>query len=167
MVVPNPDGDGLDLNGDGVNDLVVETSALPPFDATWNVRAVGDVRLAPLVPIPIGFLPTIDESLPWEIEVNLINDTGVGPAWRFLPPGGYPGGFVGLRLTIEGRFHYGWLRVEYLLGDITTTDILLLQAAYETRPDTPIRAGAIPEPASLSLLLVGCGLLLIALWRRR
>jgi len=54
--------------------------------------------------------------------------------------------------------HYGWIKVVR-----TGFDLDALAWAYEDVPATPIIAGAVPEPASLSLLLIGG----VALLRRR
>lgn len=51
-------------------------------------------------------------------------------------------GYVGLQFQIDGQTHYGWLRLEAVSG---LNGVLLYDCAYESRPNTPIRAGALPD----------------------
>jgi hypothetical protein len=59
--------------------------------------------------------------------------------------------YLGFDLNYGGADHYGWMRVSnptpVLFGQI-------LDWAYETTPNTPIQAGAVPEPSIGAL--VGC-----------
>ncbi|MFO0829058.1 MAG: hypothetical protein U0572_13035 [Phycisphaerales bacterium] len=48
---------------------------------------------------------------------------------------------VGLRLSIQDEWHYGW--VSYQSG------FQFIEFAYETLPDLPIAAGAIPAPGAI------------------
>ncbi len=71
-------------------------------------------------------------------------------------------GFLGLRLSVGGVSHFGWAQITYGSdGSLTLHDF-----AYELSPNTPIQAGAVPEPAAsaaLAGLLAGS----VALYRRR
>jgi hypothetical protein len=60
-------------------------------------------------------------------------------------------GFVGLRFLIGGETHYGWMEINNYSGVAAGQ---LLGWAYDTRPDMPILAGAVPEPTTFALLLV-------------
>ena len=60
--------------------------------------------------------------------------------------------YAGFDLYYAGANHYGWMQIdnptELVFGQI-------LDWAYETTPNTPILAGAVPEPGCLSLLTIG------------
>lgn len=80
--------------------------------------------------------------------------------WNGLPSSGY----VGFRFGQAGNFQYGW-------ADITVNanySITLRGFAFENVPNTPISAGAVPEPATNVLLLsLGAAGLLAYRARRR
>ena len=72
--------------------------------------------------------------------------------------------YVGLKWDIGGgNFNYGWARVDVSAANNGTAT--LFSYAYESTPNAPITAGAIPEPSSLALLAAGGGA--AALKRRR
>ena len=68
--------------------------------------------------------------------------------------------YVGVRFNIDGERHYGWIAAQF---DKTAGELTVSGYAYETDVNTPIPAGAIPEPATLTLLGVGA----VALLRRK
>ncbi len=74
--------------------------------------------------------------------------------------GGDPTDFVGIELEFDGNTHFGY--VEILSSGFNGGTVVSF--AYETEPNTPILAGAIPEPSSLLLASLG---LLTRLRRKR
>lgn len=69
-------------------------------------------------------------------------------------------GFLGVRFTLSGNTHYGWVDVETDPGGQTAATITIKALAYEDTPNTPILAGVtVPEPSSLALLAAGAGAL--------
>jgi len=70
--------------------------------------------------------------------------------------------YIGFRFGEEGAWNYGWLHINILGG----WEGYVSGWAYETELNTPIRAGAIPEPAS-AVLLAGALALAVAGARRR
>lgn len=69
-------------------------------------------------------------------------------------------GLLGLRIQIAGATHYGWARVRVdALSPGTepniTAGLTLVDFAFEDVANTPIAAGAVPEPSSLALLALG------------
>ncbi len=78
--------------------------------------------------------------------------------------------YVGFRLHLSSNedLVYGWVKVS-ILGDLNdypaNGDIILHEWAYESTPNTPIKAGAVPEPTSLAIFAMGgVG---VAAWKRR
>jgi len=64
--------------------------------------------------------------------------------------------FLGLYFDIPGDgSHFGWARLNMTANKSATAT--LVDWAYETIPDTPIIAGAVPEPSSLSLGFLALG----------
>lgn len=75
---------------------------------------------------------------------------------------GVESAYAGLQLQINGNTHCGWIRLGAPLPFMNGGWIY--DYAYETCPDTPILAGAIPEPSTWALL-VGGGVFMV--WFRR
>jgi hypothetical protein len=74
--------------------------------------------------------------------------------------------FAGFRFLNASGVHYGWVR---LLVEETSNQITIFDYAYDDTPNTAIAAGAgapaVPEPATMALVLIGaCG---VAARRRR
>jgi hypothetical protein len=86
-------------------------------------------------------------------------------------------GHLGIRFSAEDGLHYGWFRVllepwqepPYQVGEYTfhlQRYPEVLDWAYDSTPNTPIVAGAVPEAGTVMLGAVG-GMALIVVWRRR
>ncbi len=67
-----------------------------------------------------------------------------------------PIGLLGVRLQREQDVHFGWIRID-LSGndDHLHYHAKVIDFAYESTPNTPIVAGAVPEPASWALAAAG------------
>lgn len=72
-------------------------------------------------------------------------------------------GFIGFRFGQAGNFQYGWASIT-VNADYSIT---LRSFAYENVPNTPIQAGAIPEPGTTSAVLLGLGASGLAAYRAR
>ena len=93
----------------------------------------------------------------------------------FIPDGDFYGttAFMGIHFQAGSDWYYGWVRIQggvSGLSDDGQTFFLappgwILDWAYETRPDTPIFAGAVPEPSTWVLSAIGA--LAIAAFRRQ
>lgn len=79
-------------------------------------------------------------------------------------PGGTIEGDYGFRFTSGGATHYGWADItvsaQILPNGYSPAFAYVHQWWYESEPNTPITVGAVPEPASAALLLVGAPILL-------
>lgn len=138
-----------------------------------------------LTPLPPGFLigPTSDPDFMWATH-DAPNAYGAAlllgsyipeiVGGGLVPVGPFYGttAFMGIQFQIGTDWHYGWVRIrggtagpsedgqEFYLNP----PAWILDWAYETRPDTPIVAGAVPEPSTWALLLGGVALMV---WFRR
>ncbi len=69
--------------------------------------------------------------------------------------------YLGIEFLIAGQAHYGWVHINNPAGQAGG---FILDWAYETSPNTPIFAGAVPEPSSFALFVLGGFALL---WMKR
>jgi hypothetical protein len=72
--------------------------------------------------------------------------------------------FIGMRVVMPDGVHYGWAQLT--VEDADRPRAVLVDWAFETRPEIPIVAGVVPEPA-VSRLMVAGGALLIGTRRYR
>jgi PEP-CTERM motif len=181
-----PVGDGtqrnLDLNGDGITDLTlffdIGGADLIPSgsNSVIVIPEVTDVGVNPWVaPLNPGDTvsatpSSLDPVLQWyNPQIHTGGNPAVGAQAVFdgqLVYEGYWSGrdaFVGLRFEVGGGLHYGWMEIR---NDPNIASGQVLGWAYETRLDTPILAGAVPEPSTWALLSAG-GILFWLLRRRK
>jgi len=174
---------GIDLNGDGINDLSFqhwihgsnsrftfrsyETALIPPIDRGPRGLILG--------PLATGYQIGPGDNLGGGGRVKgfvLTPETRINSgAWATALGGFYGAGFLGVELAIDGQAHYGWLylaiEVPLVSRDGSSGDDAVLDYAYETNPNESIRAGQTsdaPEPGTLGLLALGA--LGLGLWRR-
>jgi len=135
----------FDINGDGTVDFLFTnnegTLSLAPVGGN---RAVADPTWQPAHlnyrPLPPDTLTA--EALPgdfmWDGDENFLVayvDVGGSGPWHRIQYG-----LLGVSLQINGRTHYGWIR----MSDVSQVSFILHDWAYETRPGVPIKAGAKP-----------------------
>lgn len=77
-------------------------------------------------------------------------------------------GYLGVSFSLADGIHYGWIAIRLPLGGSAFPPEftpIVTGWAYEMRPDTPILAGAIPEPSGGTLLALGTVLIALRGWR--
>jgi hypothetical protein len=140
---------------------------------TPNAGLDGGSHLVALGP---GFLigGTIDESLLWagqDASSSYGDATVLGSYFPedtsgSLVPVGYFYGttaFMGIHFQAGSEWHYGWIRIRGGVAGPSDDGQQfylnppgwILDWAYDTRPDAPILAGAVPEPSCVSLCVLG------------
>jgi hypothetical protein len=165
----------IDVNGDGLVDFVFESNqrsfrVLPEGQnaviARQNPLPDRSSYATPLLPgIEIGSLPPT--GLNW-VPTEFVGGGYIGPTFTACTTEGCLGDFTGLDAFLGVRFQasdgllYGWMRVSVPFAGVNGGWIH--EWAYETRPDTPILAGAVPEPSTWALLIGGSVLMV---WFRR
>ncbi len=170
----------VDLNHDGIVDYrVVATGTVGEGfqirgegnNATWSRPAVGRDLGSLVVPLNAGttissLLPVMNEwSLtqpgPFETIAPTISAySSSGPIGLFVDQTA----FAGLQFYVGPDVYYGWMKVQeipFLQGGG-----IVYEYAFDTRPNTPIFAGAVPEPSTWALLVVGA-LAMAAVRKRR
>jgi hypothetical protein len=131
------------------------------------------------------------QNLTWDDDFDDAQIPGVSPvgSLHFLSPSPVTQ-LIGVRFHAEDGLHYGWMRLarsywapydfahpnwpedpgsvfNWELPRIDQYNPGVLDWAYESTPNTPIVAGAVPEPAGMVLAAVGALMLVALRWRRR
>jgi hypothetical protein len=157
----------LDLNGDGQPDV-----GFADNDMSFDIYGFGSTRVLSYPPAGLdinSFLPVLGagteigavpptQSLIWREPVALpsgpysatyngANNVGYAGYWQGVT------GYTGVEFYIGTDAHYAWVRVGAPF--IGTHGGYIYDYAYETRPDTPIFASAVPEPSMWALFLAG------------
>jgi len=145
----------VDLNHDGVVDYRVVATGTTTFgfqmegvgdNAVW-ARPVGGLDLNSDI-VPLRFGTVIGAQLPAPDQWVLTwQSYGVlGPSFSAYSSAGALGlfqgqlAYAGLKFYVDGEAYYGWIKVQeipWLVGGG-----IVYEYACETRPDTPIAAGA-------------------------
>jgi hypothetical protein len=67
---------------------------------------------------------------------------------------GVESAYIGILFYLDSQAHFGWIRAGSPVVSSGSNGGWVYDFAYETSPNAPIFAGAVPEPSMVSLLLV-------------
>jgi hypothetical protein len=185
----------LDLNHDGVNDLsfTIGAAADSSFLFAYNLRTNGVVGEAQ----NYRFASALKPGAHIGAERKFLTGPKPDLLWGDYASTGRGGTlgkwknahdrYLGVKFSIKGKIHYGWVRVRVSRPSIVAG--LITGYAYETIPNKPIIAGetkdtaiqsaqvsasgvslatptaSAPQPASLGMLALGAQSL--SVWRRK
>jgi hypothetical protein len=108
----------------------------------------------------LSYGATIDSTAitSWDSGYDYLTSGGTGP-WT-----GGANAYAALRIDAGGgNFNYGWVSINYDTAGPTAT---ISGFAFENQVNTPITAGAVPEPSTYALLALA-GLFGAAVWHHR
>jgi hypothetical protein len=135
---------GLDAQSGAVDILGQGDSGLPVTPAGTMIDAAYE-SLNPVIAGDRGYLYQNDsEAVVGDWPANAVTE-----------------GFVGVKLTLSGQTHYGWLR---LLNNPTSNpqSLTLRDWAYESTPNLGIETTVVPEPSAAALAGLAAALALAA-----
>jgi hypothetical protein len=152
----------IDINQDGVIDFAVRADPAFSTIAIFNNNRLASLPEEPpdigafVFPFAVGSQigSSLNPVLVWERAGDypgdslLVGNFGTGSAIGLWPG---VNAYVGIELEISGQPHYGWLHI----ASDSFSSGSILDWAYETRPNTPTFAGAVPEPSTWALLSAG------------
>ncbi|MEM9023256.1 MAG: hypothetical protein AAGB22_05925, partial [Bacteroidota bacterium] len=131
----------VDLNRDGKNDFILWL--FKPLDpqrmavsTTGNNQVLGGLRAGMTYPTLLSGRDSIGPNGSWVAGEDGFSPQSLQAASdRFT---GVQEAYYGVRVEKNGRYHYGWIRVQL---DANNDAIILKEYAFETTPNKPLRAG--------------------------
>ena len=151
----------LDLDGNATIDFVIPSGSIQiniiaqDDNQVLGFNEFGTLYAADLAEGSfIGATP--QDGMVWASGSLVMSACASGGGGIFCD-GNFLGGtdYLGVEFDISGTTHYGWVEVE---SREFFQFVSIQRWAYESEPGVPIRAGQIPEPSALALLLVGLSL---------
>lgn len=168
----------LDINGDGINDFVYQEQSV--FQCGRSCQTTYFFNWVDFQAAQAGNgVVEGPKVINWVCFAHLQAKKTVGDGRQFISTGSASfqddeclgwkppaRGYVGLRFTIDGDTHYGWLRLIVTPSSTQKAETVTITGyAYETEPNTPIVIDQRPgddvissgpsEPASLGVLAAG------------
>jgi hypothetical protein len=163
----------LDVNGDGIADFMLISeadSALvqplgnnslitipePPPDLGYFIAALpsGFTVGSSLDPIYQWYYPNTDQFGMAAIGAQESIDNQVYTIGYFTR---LPSAYIGFDLNTGGTNYYGWMQIANPAPVVAGQ---VIDWAYESDANTPIEAGAVPEPSTWALLAAGTALMI-------
>jgi hypothetical protein len=143
----------FDFNNDTVNDYSVKSSyskskpGKADGDKTKYYTYSGDTIAATSVDNAVTNAP-----FGFGEEIGPLAEYNQGGSVDAPYDNGNPSGYYGLRFGATAPYNYGWIQLRE--GNQPGAWDLVAYG-YENTPDTPIAAGAVPEPTALATLALG------------
>ena len=159
----------IDVNGDGTVDYtVISQFGQVLLQPHWDNRIITIPASPPDLGYLVAALPTgfsigssLDPVYAWyDRNTDAFGTAVIGVQMDVGAISYFLGqtAFVGLDLVYGGEDHYGWMRIDNPLQIVAGQ---IVDWAYQTRPNTPILAGAVPEPSAEALIILAGGLILL------
>ena len=127
-------------------------------DGSGSVFAVPLASNQPIGPDSAGYAwLTAAESTGGGATLTASRNGGLGPPLTAGYFTGLESAYIGIEFYDNQQLYYGWIRVGAPLAGINGGWIY--DYAYETSPNTPISAGAVPEPSTCAVLVTCAAIL--------
>ena len=182
-------GVSLDLNNDGVADITFNMFYTAPYYATLSYINVGAMKGGGIV-VKSNYASALLRSArigpsayfgksshsPFVMEGRDCNGAGCTLFGKWS--GNHPNRFLGVKFLINGKVHYGWIRVTLDSGVNQRTAATITEYGYETIANRAVKAGLAsnqikqhPSREKNSKLAASLGMLALGadglqLWRR-
>lgn len=167
--------ESIDFNQDGLDDLAFINKDAIGDEDIWITPTDGQTVIADDIFSIDQYAISFDAGS--SIEATLADSDHVWSGGESLlfyhgSVGGSPNyggpfgsGYLGVSFNVDGNSHYGWVQMTHNIDAESPEDEYLYvhSWAWESDPDTPIVTGAIPEPATGTLTVIGA----LALWQVR
>jgi len=137
----------LSINAIGTGEVIALRNP-PPDLSRYAARLAVGQEVSSLTPMPYEWVETIN-SPPETLGATLIDSTTAGTLGFW----GGQFGYLGVRIQINGDWHYGWIRGGVPLSIVP--EGIFYEAALNLTPNAGIFAGAVPEPSTWALLSAG------------
>ena len=119
----------------------------PPDLSRYAARLIEGQEISSLAPIPYEWVETIYSYE--AIGATLLGSTTAGTLGFW----GGQFGYLGVRIQINGDWHYGWIRGGVPLSIVP--EGIFYEAALNLNPNAGIFAGQVPEPSTGWVFIVG------------
>lgn len=149
------DGTSVNIVPHGNNAVLSQLAPPPDIDSFAVPLAQGEVISGSLEPQLVWYRAMTGPA--GHSTLITSQDIGSEGLWQNV------NGFAGVQLNFGGQTYYGWVHIEnYEINAGRVFDW-----AYESTPNTPIVAGAVPEPGTFALFSLGTAAFLVRKYYRK